>query len=77
MAKKVIIYSTPTCPYCQQAKDYFDEKKIKYTEHNVAEDEKARQEMIDKSDQMGVPVIIIDKKVIVGFDKPAIEKALN
>lgn len=75
--KKVIIYSTPTCPYCIHAKEFLDDNKIKYIEHNVAEDEQAREEMIEKSGQMGVPVIIVDKTVIVGFDKPKLKKALN
>ncbi len=74
---KVLIYSTPTCPYCQQAKDYFKENKISFKEINITENEKARQEMINKSGQMGVPVIIIGKKIIIGFNKPKIKKALG
>ncbi len=73
---KVKIYSTPTCPWCKKAKDYFKEKKIEFEDINVAEDDKARKEMIEKSGQMGVPVIDIKGKIIVGFDQETIEKEL-
>lgn len=75
--KQVIIYSTPTCSYCKLAKDYFAENNIAYTDYNVGSDLDKRKEMVDKSGQMGVPVIDIDGKVIVGFDKPAITAALG
>lgn len=75
--KKVIVYSTPTCPYCHMAKDFFTEHKIEFTDLNVAEDEKAREEMIDKTKQMGVPVIDIDGEIIIGFDKPKISQLLG
>ncbi len=74
--KTVTVYSTPSCPYCHMAKEYFDKMKVKYVDHNVAEDEKARNEMLEKSGQMGVPVIVIGDKVIIGFDKAAIDKEL-
>ncbi|MBU0457801.1 MAG: glutaredoxin domain-containing protein [Nanoarchaeota archaeon] len=74
---KVKIYSTKSCPWCQKAKEYFKEKKIKFTDVNVAEDNQARDEMIEKSGQMGVPVIEIGDKVIVGFNLEKIEKALK
>jgi glutaredoxin-like YruB-family protein len=74
---KVKIYTTPSCPYCEMAKDYFQENNVDYEEHNVAEDDKAREEMIRKSRQMGAPVIDIDGKIIIGFNKPEIEKALS
>ncbi len=67
--KKVEIYSTPTCTYCNMAKSFFKEKGIAYTEYNVAADAAKRQEMVDKSGQLGVPVIVIDGGApIVGFD---------
>ncbi len=75
--KKVVIYSTPTCIYCKMAKDFFDKNNIKYEEINVAEDEKAREEMVNKSHQMGVPVIEIGDEIFVGFDRADIEKALG
>ena len=77
MAKKVKIYTTPTCPWCHKAKEYFKEHKVSYKEVNVAEDEKARNEMMEKSGQMGVPVIDIGGKIIVGFDVGKIEAALK
>ncbi|MBS3112899.1 glutaredoxin family protein [Candidatus Woesearchaeota archaeon] len=77
VTKKVIIYSTPTCHYCVQAKEFFDENKVKYRDFNVAENEKAREEMVKKSGQMGVPVIVIGNEIIVGFDKSKIKKVLK
>jgi glutaredoxin-like YruB-family protein len=76
-APKIIIYSTPTCPYCRLEKDFLKEHKFAFTEVNVAEDSQAAQEMIVKSGQSGVPVTLVDNKVIVGFDKPALKKLLN
>ncbi len=74
---KVIIYSTPTCGYCHSAKEYFAENKIEYTDYNVAEDQTKAKEMVEKTGQMGVPVIMIDEKVIVGFNKPEVAKLLG
>ncbi len=75
--KKITVYSTPTCVYCTMAKNFFTKKGFEYAEHNVAEDLKARQEMVDKSHQLGVPVIDIDGEIFVGFDKSAIATALG
>jgi glutaredoxin-like YruB-family protein len=77
MAKKVKIYSTPTCPHCRALKEFLDEKGIEYEDVNVAEDEKERNEMVEKSGQMGVPVVDIDGEVIVGFDKEKISELLG
>ncbi len=74
---EVKIYSTPACPYCTMAKEFFKEKNIEYEEYDVSEDEQAKNEMIEKSGQMGVPVIIIDGETIVGFNQEAIKKALH
>lgn len=74
---QVTIYSTPTCVYCNATKAFFKEEGIAYTEHNVAADAEKRKEMIEKSGQMGVPVIDIDGRIIVGFDRGAIKKALD
>ncbi len=74
---KVTVYSTPTCPWCQKTKEFFRENNVQYSEVNVAADHKAAQEMIEKSGQMGVPVIEIDSQIIVGFDKNALKKALK
>ena len=74
--KKVIIYSTPTCPYCKRAKDYLSRKGIAYTDVNVAQDREKAKEMIQKSGQMGVPVITIDNEVVVGFNQTLLDKLL-
>lgn len=73
MDKTVTIYSTPTCHFCQLTKEFLKERNVAFTEHNVASDLEKRQEMIQKSGQMGVPVILVDDEVIVGFDKPKLE----
>ncbi len=73
----VTIYSTPTCGYCNMAKDYFRKNNIAFTEYNVAQDRAKAEEMVKKSGQMGVPVIDVNNEVIVGFNRPAIERALQ
>lgn len=75
--KNVKIYSTPTCTYCNMAKDFFKEKGVAYEEYNVATDLEKRKEMVDKSGQMGVPVIDIEGEITVGFDKEALSKTLG
>ena len=75
--KNVTIYSTPTCHFCHMAKDFFKENNVAYTEYNVASDLEKRKEMIEKSGQMGVPVIIIDSELTIGFDKAKIAKLLG
>jgi glutaredoxin-like YruB-family protein len=74
---KVIIYSTPSCVYCKKAKEYFAQNSVAYEEHDVASDTKAREEMLEESQQLGVPVIDIDGSIIVGFDKKNIDMALG
>ena len=71
------IYTTPTCPWCKKTKEFFKENKIKFKEIDAASDKKAAKEMIEKSGQMGVPVIEIDKQLIVGFDEEKLKKALK
>lgn len=71
------VYTTDTCPWCDKAKAYLKSKGADYTEVNVAEDMEGREEMVKLSKQMGVPVLNIDGNIIVGFDKPAIDKALE
>lgn len=77
MDKKVKIYSTPTCFYCVKVKEFFAKNGIKYDDVNVASDLKAREEMVRKSHQLGVPVIEIGHEIIVGFDRVALEQALG
>ena len=71
------VYSTESCSWCVKAKKYLKSKNIEYIEVNVGEDMEGREEMIKLSGQMGVPVINIDGKIIVGFDKMAIDEAIN
>ncbi|MBD3313242.1 NrdH-redoxin [Candidatus Woesearchaeota archaeon] len=75
--KKVLVYSTPTCPFCKMAKEFLKENNIEFEDKNVADDEDAKNEMMDKSGQMGVPVLDIKGKIIVGFDKNEISEALG
>ncbi len=73
----VTLYSTPSCVYCRMAKDYFRQSGIAFTEYNVASDRAKADEMVRKSGQMGVPVIDINGSVIIGFNKPEIDRALR
>jgi|TARA_B100001964_G_C14177784_1_gene574668 glutaredoxin-like YruB-family protein len=73
---KVKVYSTKTCPWCIKVKEFLTEKNIKFDAIDVGDDQEAAKEMVEKSGQMGVPVVDIDGTIIVGFDKGAIEKAL-
>lgn len=73
----VTIYSTPSCGYCTKAKDYFRAKSVAFTDYNVASDQQKAEEMVRKSGQMGVPVIDISGKIIVGFNQPEIDRALG
>lgn len=74
---KVIIFTTPTCSFCNAAKRYFREKNIKFTEVDVSRDQKAAQELVRRTGQMGVPVILINNRPIVGFDRSKINAMLN
>ena len=73
----VKVYSTPTCPWCHKAKDYLKSLKVQFQDVNVAEDQDAANEMVEKSGQMGVPVLDVNGTIIVGFDKAAIDQALG
>ena len=74
---KLKIYTTPTCPWCKKTKEFLKKNKISYTELNVVDNEKARDQMIEKSGQMGVPVVEIGDKIIVGFNPDEILKSLE
>lgn len=76
MEKIVTIYSTPVCHFCHAAKEYFKENNVSYTEFDVASDADKRQEMIEMTGQMGVPVIRIDNDVVVGFDEDKVKELL-
>jgi len=71
------IYSTPFCPYCVTLKDYLKSKKVDFADVDVSDNEKERDEMIELSGQIGVPVVNIDGKIIVGFDKEQIDELLK
>ncbi len=72
----VKVYSTPTCPWCTRAKEYLTEKNVPFVDVDVSMDQRAAQEMVQKTGQMGVPVIEVHGRFIVGFDISAIEQAL-
>ena len=74
---EVIVYSTPTCPYCDMAKNFLKENKVEFSEFDVSIDREKAQEMISKSGQTGVPVLDIDGTIIVGFDVDRIKAALK
>ena len=75
--KKVTMYTTPVCVYCKMAKEFFKKNGVSYEEKDVVADMKAQEEMIQKSHQLGVPVIDIEGEVFVGFDKEGISQALG
>jgi glutaredoxin-like YruB-family protein len=77
MAKKIIVYSTNTCPYCDMVKDFLKQQKVSFEDINVAEDSEKAKEMVAKSGQMGVPVVDIDGEIIVGFNQQKIQELLN
>ncbi|CEP78979.1 MAG: glutaredoxin domain-containing protein [Defluviitoga tunisiensis] len=74
---KVIIYTTPTCPWCRKAKAYLNEKGVNFKEIDVSKDQKAAEELVRKTHQMGVPVIQIGNEYVIGFDKKRIDKLLG
>lgn len=77
MEKQVKIYSTPTCPFCIRTKQFLKDNNIAFEDMDVSTDQAAAKEMIEKSGQMGVPVLDIDGEIIVGFDKERIQQALG
>jgi glutaredoxin-like YruB-family protein len=73
----VKVYSTPTCPWCHKVKEFLKEHKIEFKDINVAEDQEAAKQMVEKSGQMGVPVTEVDGEIIVGYDEEKLKKALK
>ncbi len=73
----VKVYSTPTCPWCHKVKEFLEELKVEFEDINVAEDQEAANDIVEKSGQRGVPVLDIDGEIIVGFNPDAIKKALK
>ena len=76
MDPEVLIYTTKSCPYCSMAKSYLDQKGVKYKEYDVSEDRKKAKEMVMKSNQSSVPVLQINGRIVVGFDRQLIDDAL-
>lgn len=74
---KITVYSTPSCPYCIRLKDYLKQRGAEFTGIDVSADQAALDKMVSISGQMGVPVIDVDGKIVVGFDKDKIEKLLT
>ena len=77
MSKNIEIYSLPTCPVCIKTKDYLDSLGVHYADHNVADDQNAREEMLERSGQRKVPTIFIDNELVVGFDQEKIDWLLR
>ncbi len=77
MAKKVIVYSTPTCPWCIRAKQFLNDNNIPFENYDVSADQGKAEEMVQKTGQMGVPVLDIEGEIITGFDKDKIKQALG
>ena len=75
--RKLVIYYTPTCPYCKMAKDYLSSKGVSYQNIDVSSDKEAAEDMVKVSGQMGVPVIVINGQTMVGFDKSRIDALLE
>ena len=73
----VKVFSTSTCPWCMKVKEFLKANNVRYEEFNVGEDQKARNEMFEKSGQIGVPVTEVNGTIIVGYDKEALKKSLN
>jgi len=73
----VKVFSTPTCPFCVTVKDFLKENNIEFEDLDVAENEIARNEMVEKSGQMGVPVIMVGEEIVIGFDQAKLKKLLN
>ncbi len=75
--KEVTIYSTPTCHFCHMTKEFLTAHNIPFTDHNVATDLERRKEMVEKSGQMGVPVVVIGDEMMVGFNEERLKEALG
>jgi len=77
MANKVVIYTTSECAYCEMTKEFFRQNKISYEEKDVSVDDKAREEMVAKSGQLGAPVVDIDDEIVIGFDEGKLAELLS
>ena len=77
MSKKVTVYSTPTCPFCIKAKQFLNDNNIEFEDIDVSSSQEKAQEMVQKSGQMGVPVLDVEGEIIVGFDREKITQSLG
>lgn len=77
MVNSIKVYSTPTCPWCKKVKQLLDDNKIAYQDIDISQDKQAREEMVNKTGQMAVPVIDIDDELAVGFDESWIKQKLG
>ncbi len=75
--QRVILFTTPTCTYCKKTKRYLRERGIPFKDVDVSKDQKAARDMVRRSGQQGVPQILIGNQVVVGFDRPKIDKLLG
>jgi glutaredoxin-like YruB-family protein len=74
---KIKVYSTDSCPWCHKAKDWLKENNIEFEDINVGEDQEAAKEMAEKSGQRGVPVIMVDDEIIIGFNEEKLKELLG
>ncbi|MCF8009782.1 MAG: thioredoxin family protein [Clostridiales bacterium] len=77
MNSEIKVYTTPSCPHCTSVKEFLTNNNLDFEEFDVSRDESAKNEMIQKSDKMAVPTVIVGDEVIVGFDKNKLENVLN
>ncbi|HID72345.1 TPA: glutaredoxin family protein [Candidatus Micrarchaeota archaeon] len=77
MTKKVVVYSSNFCPWCDKVKEFLKENNVEFEERNVQENQEYAKEMQEKTGQLGVPVIDVDGKIIIGFNVPALKEALG
>lgn len=73
----ITVYTTPTCGFCHMLKEYLTDKKIEFDTKDITTDQNAYQEILEKTSQLGVPVIDIDGTVVLGFDRPKIDAVLR
>ena len=74
---EVTVYSTPTCPWCSRAKEFLHQRGVPFRDIDVSADHAAAADMVRRSGQQGVPVITVDNEVVVGFDRPRLERLLE
>jgi glutaredoxin-like YruB-family protein len=76
-APRIVVFSTPNCPWCTKVKRYLRENKFRFRDVDIAKDEKAAKDVVRRTGQMGVPVVLVNNKPIIGFNKKELDKVLN